>query len=313
VQSRVRRSNPTTPGAFSGRSYFEPEDLSRLAHKAERALHVRTEDDVYGCGGNGCAIPTDEGDVLKITVSPNEIRAVEAVHRLKAYEGYTKILRPPVAIGRGEHGALASAYTYLREAVAVPVWFHHEREVNKLFEDIYDAVMSDDVEEYEAALDALDDLVEPLVPELAGVVRTLRKVFEGGVMLSDLSADNMGMTPSGEIVLIDAEGYAIEERTRRRPAYVANPREQLDPAQHGRFARERATQGMRIVRKEDIKRHVPYTSRDQVRLAEGDGWHLTADRYLDDKKRMLAIATHIHRGGENFETNYYAHPRFIPT
>jgi hypothetical protein len=224
----ARQQNPVSVGTIkaainlatkaAGRqkkpSVVSAKEYSRAVTIAEQELGVTADDAVYGCGDFGCAAPLSGRDdgILKVTTDIEEERAVAAVVRNQAYDGFAEIWRGPLPLPAAP-GLLWQWYAYTREVVLVT-----ERQMPYGTWNILRALDTARLAGDERAF--LREQVKLRAfakkhPSLLGIFRTLRALWRDGYMLGDFHSGNYGER-NGVFVLFDAKATMRAPKPTRR-------------------------------------------------------------------------------------------------
>jgi hypothetical protein len=200
-----------------------------LVDRAEGATGAVVNGTVYGCGGLGCVFPTKDGNVLKISNSWGEREIVEALVRIGerkgAFSGFARVIHHPVSL---QYGVVDGIWAYVRERVTpaarrYPGYDPYSRDDDwlRLLEsliELSDQAEMENVPEYDEALKHLERQFEgELVSAerghtFGGIAKTLRALFDDGILLYDMKLENIGERKDGTIVLFDAEPQVLRPR-----------------------------------------------------------------------------------------------------
>ncbi len=169
--------------------------LKGVVKSAERVTRVKAAG-VYGCGVNGCALPTKDGRVLKISTEPSERTLVELAYRLKA-PGFARIDIPPRSL---DDDNPEDEFAYVREDVTPLPWTGHQPLIN----DLRMLSRALNAADYHAQIDAIERKAGPKPTPIDAVLDTLRFFERAGVLIGDLHRENIGTRADGSLVIFDA-------------------------------------------------------------------------------------------------------------
>lgn len=224
LAQRPREANPVgqqLPSAFL--AALGASSAEDAAARAAHVLGVPAPVAVYGCGSMGCAASLPDGRVLKVTLDPSEVRAVEAIAEDGVFDGFARVDVPPRVVWTtkepwivsGDDDDVTEVYAYVREGLEPTVV--EDRPTVSAFARLNEATAYTDERDFEEAV----QLVHKHAPAIASLAVRL---YDRGLMLGDVHQHNVGTRPgSSELVLFDAQvGYSgdvdvlVEERPARR-------------------------------------------------------------------------------------------------
>jgi hypothetical protein len=135
--------------------------------------------------------------VLKITQSLQEVAVVDAIGTLspRDAEGFVRIESAVVEVPLG--------YAYVRESFHRTLTRAEEHACAKVLNRINEAAYNGEVEEYMDAVRWLG------APELRALRRTMEALANKGVLLADVTNDNVAWRDERTIIAIDAEGITL--------------------------------------------------------------------------------------------------------
>jgi hypothetical protein len=163
---------------------------------AEMKLGVRLSGEVYGCGDYGCAAPTDDGRVLKLTVDTAEVEWAKLAHRY-GLPGMVQVFNAPVVVGKNCSADDGRDTRTGNTMISSDYEWHR---------DIYAYLR-------EAAVDVPKSLWEQISEEQllsTDASRSVAALAQHGFDVTDWeSRQNMGIDASGELVIRDARALPI--------------------------------------------------------------------------------------------------------
>jgi len=236
----VKRTKNPLPGSpettakmlHLSRDAFPDHDEAKmrdLVDRAEGATGAVVNGTAYGCGGLGCVFPTKDGNVLKISNSWGEREIVDALVRIGerkgAFSGFARVIHPPVSL---QYGVVDGIWAYVRERVTpaarrYPGYDPYSRDDDwlRLLEslaELSNQAEMENVPEYDEALKFLERQFESELVSaerghtFGGIAKTLRALFDDGILLYDMKLENIGERKDGTIVLFDAEPQVLRPR-----------------------------------------------------------------------------------------------------
>ncbi len=210
---------------FDGEPGLADRPLEDVANDAAALLKVTTGGKAYGCGQYGCAVPTSDGRVLKITVDLDEVRWAWVARQLGKPRGFVHVDVPPTILWPLEYGG-RYAFGYVREE-ATPLGKRESRLSGRTGRSAMEALLQvQDIahwpiphrpaEREEWRRDYLARVAK-LGKYFPAIAETASELARVGPVTYDMKPENMGRRADGEIVLFDGRIRAgvLEEHARR--------------------------------------------------------------------------------------------------
>lgn len=212
-EDTARAENPLAAGALKG--HQTPWiNVPAMVALAEEKLGVVASGAVHGCGNWGCAVPTSDGEVLKITTDADEVRAFTLAKEL-GLEGFARVTRGPVFLQSipsddpSENDVSVHAFT--RESLP-SASLVGDPQIAQALEDLQMPRHARVPARRAALLRALEAF--PRSRAIAAAFRALQKHH---LNLRDVRPENLGERPDGTLVIRDAQA---QRQTASAPALV---------------------------------------------------------------------------------------------
>jgi hypothetical protein len=175
-----------------------PQIIDSVA-EAERVFDVVTEDEILGCGANGCVMPLVDGRALKITQSFGEIAVIQIIGTLspKDAEGFVRI--DPQGVIEVPIG-----YAYVRERAYRMLTHAEQRRYEPELDRVNVTFDGGDVDDYRKAVRAM-----MREPALRAIARTMLAAERKGMLLEDVTNDNVAWRDETTLIAIDAEAKFV--------------------------------------------------------------------------------------------------------